>query len=244
MVPPVIALVALIYMGRSLMQAAFWSIVLTLACAMLRAHTRVGLSRFFTSLEQGARGVVPIAVACASAGIIEAIINLTGIGFTLSDVLIGMSQGQPFVLLLLIMGAAILLGLALPPTAVYLILAGLTVPAMTAAGFEPLAGHFFIFFYSSMGAVTPPVALAAYAAAALSDADVDRTGWLAFRLGLAGYVIPFLCMYYSGLLLIGSAGAILIATVVAAAIILATSVLVHFINRSLDRMSTAPTSAV
>ena len=244
MVPPVIVLVALIYMGRSLMQAAFWSIVLTLACAMLRAHTRVGLPRFFTSLEEGARGVVPIAVACASAGIIEAIINLTGMGFTLSDVLIGMSQGQPFVLLLLVMGVAILLGLALPPTAVYLILAGLTVPAMTAAGFEPLAGHLFVFFYSSMGAVTPPVALAAYAAAALSDADVDRTGWLAFRLGLAGYVIPFLCMYYSGLLLIGSAGAILIATVLSVAIILAASVLVHFINRSLDRVTTAPTSAV
>jgi TRAP-type uncharacterized transport system fused permease subunit len=205
MVPPVVLLIVLIYQGRSLRLAAFWSILLTIGSSLLRAHTRLNPKRMVASLEQAARNVVPIAVACAGAGIIEAVINLTGLGFTFSDLLIGMSAGQPFVLLLLVMVAALLLGLPLPPTAVYLILAGLTVPAMVNAGFEPMAAHFFIFFYSSMGAITPPVALAAYAAAALSGADVDRTGWLGFRLGLAGYVIPFLRIYFSGLLLIGSA---------------------------------------
>ena len=235
MVPPVIVLLVLIYMGRSLMQAAFWSIVLTLACSMLRAHTRMTAQGALAALEAAARGVVPIAVACAGAGIIEAVINLTGLGFTFSDVLIGMSGGQPFLLLLLVMAAALLLGLALPPTAVYLVLAGLTVPAMVNAGFEPMAAHFFIFFYSSMGAVTPPVALAAYAAAALSGADVDRTGWLAFRLGLAGYVIPFLCMYFSGLLLVGTASAVVIETIIALAVIGAASIAVHAVNRSLHQ---------
>lgn len=240
MVPPVVALVTLIYLGRSLMQAAFWSIILTLGCSLLRSHTRIGLGRLLGAFEDGARGVVAIAVACAAAGIIVGIINLTGIGFTLSATLAGMAQGQPVVLLLLIMAAALLLGMAIPPTAVYLVLAGLSVPAMTSAGFEPMAAHFFIFFYSAMGAVTPPVALAAYAAAALSGADVDRTGWLAFRLGLAGYLIPFLCMYYNGLLLKGSAPTIVVATVVSVAILLATSILVHLINRAVD---TAPPRA-
>jgi TRAP-type uncharacterized transport system fused permease subunit len=231
MVPPVVVLVLLIYQGRSLMLAAFWSILLTLGFSLLRARTRIDVPTLVTALEQAARNVVPIAVACAGAGIIEAVINLTGLGFTFSNVLIGLSAGQPFVLLLLVMLAALLLGLPLPPTAVYLILAGLTVPAMVNAGFEPMAAHFFIFFYSSMGAITPPVALAAYAAAALSGADVDRTGWLGFRLGLAGYLIPFLCMYFSGLLLIGGAGAILAGTAVGAVVIAAASVLVHAINR-------------
>ena len=233
MVPPVVGLLALIYMGRSLMLAAFWSILLTVGCSLLRAHTRIDGGRLLASLEQAARNVVPIAVACAGAGIIEAVINLTGLGFTFSNVLIGLSAGQPFVLLLLVMAAALLLGLPLPPTAVYLVLAGLTVPAMVNAGFEPMAAHFFIFFYSAMGAITPPVALAAYAAAALSGADVDRTGWLGFRLGLAGYVIPFLCMYFSGLLLIGTASGIVVGTLVAIVVIGVASLGVHAVNRSL-----------
>jgi TRAP transporter 4TM/12TM fusion protein len=235
MAPPVIALVALIYMGRSLMQAAFWSIILTLACSLLRAHTRVGLTRFLGALEDGARNVVAIAVACAAAGIIVGIINLTGVGFTLSATLTSLAQGQPFVLLLLVMTTALLLGMAIPPTAVYLVLAGLSVPAMTAAGFAPMAAHFFIFFFSSMGAITPPVALAAYAAAAISGADVNRTGWLAFRLGLAGYLVPFLCMYYSGLLLVGGAGNVLWGVTVSLVVIMAISVAVHFVNRMIEK---------
>ena len=84
-----------------------------------------------------------------------------------------------------------------------------------------------------MGAVTPPVALAAYAAAAVSGADVDRTGWLAFRLGLAGYVIPFLCMYFNGLLLVGPPSAILIAIIIATGVIGTAALAVHAVNRSL-----------
>lgn len=235
MVPPVVALVALIYTGRSLMQSAFWSILLTLGCSLLRSHTRIGAARLLGALEQGARGVVAIAVACAAAGIIVGIINLTGVGFTLSAALTDLAQGQPFLLLVLVMTASLLLGMAIPPTAVYLVLAGLSVPAITAAGFEPMAAHFFIFFFSSMGAITPPVALAAYAAAAVSGADVNRTGWLAFRLGLAGYLVPFLCMYYSGLLLVGGMGSVLWSLTVALAVIVAMSVAVHFVNTAIEK---------
>jgi TRAP transporter 4TM/12TM fusion protein len=233
MVPPVIALVVMIYMGRSLMQAAFWSIILTLGCSLLRVHTRLGLARLIAGLEEAARGVVAIAVACAAAGIIVGIINLTGLGFTLSATLTALAQGQPFILLLLIMVVALLLGMAIPPTAVYLVLAGLSVPSMVAVGVEPIAAHFFIFFFSSMGAITPPVALAAYAAAALSGASVDRTGWLAFRLGLAGYLIPFLGVYYTGILLIGGVQTIVVETLAAAVVVLAAAVAIHFVNIAL-----------
>jgi TRAP-type uncharacterized transport system fused permease subunit len=154
------------------------------------------------------------------------------------------AQGQPLILLLLIMMAALLLGMAIPPTAVYLVLAGLSVPAMTAAGFEPMAAHFFIFFFSSMGAITPPVALAAYAAAAISGSDVNRTGWLAFRLGVAGYLIPFLCMYYGGLLLEGGGGSIAVALVISVAVILGTTVVIHFVNRAVETPPESAESAV
>jgi TRAP transporter 4TM/12TM fusion protein len=230
MIPPMVALVWLIYMGRSLMQAAFWSIVLTLACSLLRAHTRIGLRKFIASLEEGARGVIAIAVACAAAGIIVGVINLTGVGFTLSAFLTEMAHGQPLVLLLVIMTASLLLGCAIPPTAVYIVLAGLSVPAMIQAGFEPMAAHFFVFFFSSMGAITPPVALAAYAAAAVSGADVTRTGLAAFRLGFVGYIIPFLCMYYSGLLMIGSPLQIAVAMLVSTGIVLAAALGIYFLN--------------
>jgi TRAP-type uncharacterized transport system fused permease subunit len=221
------------------MQAAFWSIVLTLVCSLLRSQTRIELTRLLGALEEGARGVIPIAVACAAAGIIVGIINLTGVGFTLSATLALLAQGQPLVLLMLIMIAALLLGMAIPPTAVYLVLVGVSAPAMTTAGFEPLAAHFFIFFFSSMGAITPPVALAAYAAAAISGSPINRTGWLAFRLGLAGYLIPFLCMYYSGLLLVGSAAGILLGALVGVGVIAVASFAVHVANRSLARVDAA-----
>jgi len=132
-----------------------------------------------------------------------------------------------------VMSASVMLGMAIPPTAVYIVLAGLSVPAMISAGFEPLASHFFIFFFSSMGAVTPPVALAAYAAAALSGADVNRTGFTAFRLGIPGYLIPFLVMYSHHLLLIGTLREIVTSTALSAGAVLAAALGAYYLNRTL-----------
>jgi TRAP-type uncharacterized transport system fused permease subunit len=100
-------------------------------------------------------------------------------------------------------------------------MAGLTVPAMVAAGFSPLACHFFIFFCSSIGAITPPVALAAYAASAIAGSDVNKTGFTAFRLGIAGYLIPFLVVYWPGLMMVGEWGEIVTALIVSIVMVLA-----------------------
>ena len=246
MIPPVVVLVALVFSGRSLMQAAFWSIVLTLVCAALRAHTRITVPKLIGALEESGKGVLAIAVACAAAGVIVGVINLTGLGFSLSAVLTGMAEGRPLLLAGVVMLAALMLGMAIPPTAVYIVLAGLSVPAMTSAGFEPMASHFFIFFYSAMGAITPPVALAAYAAAALSGSDVSRTGFAAFRLGIAGYLVPFLTLYYPGLLLVGDTPAIVTAFGISLVAVLAAAVGMHFINQLWhDRLQpkTSPTAS-
>ena len=221
MMPPLIVLVILIFNGRSLMSAAFWAMGLTVGLSLIRSHTRIGFSKVIEALEEAGRQVIPIAVACGSAGIIVGVISLTGLGFTLSGALTGLAEGQPLLLLLVAMAASLCLGMAVPPTAVYIILAGLTVPAMVEAGFEPLASHFFIFFCSTIGAITPPVALAAYAAAAIARSQVTATGFTAFRLGIAGYLIPFLVMYRPELMMIGPWGKMVVSLLVSLAIILA-----------------------
>ena len=221
MMPPLIVLVYLIFNGRSLMLAAFWAMGLTVALSLLRSHTRISVSKVIEALEESGRQVIPIAVACGSAGIIVGIISLTGLGFTLSGALTGLAEGQPFLLLLVAMTASLCLGMAVPPTAVYIILAGLTVPAMVEAGFEPLASHFFIFFCSTIGAITPPVALAAYAAAAIARSPVTATGFMAFRLGIAGYLIPFLVMYRPELMMTGPLGTTIVSVLVSLAILMA-----------------------
>jgi TRAP-type uncharacterized transport system fused permease subunit len=132
-----------------------------------------------------------------------------------------MAEGQPLLLLVVAMLASLTLGMAVPPTAVYIIMAGLTVPAMVEAGFEPLSSHFFIFFCSTIGAITPPVALAAYAAAAIARSPVNATGFTAFRLGIAGYLIPFLVMYLPELMLKGSLGPTVVSVLISLVIIMA-----------------------
>ncbi len=221
MSPPLIFLVVLIFTGRSLMLSAFWAMGLTVGLSLLRSYTRISLSKLISALEEAASKTVPIATACASAGIIVGIINLTGLGFTLSGALTGLAEGQPVLLLAVAMVACLCLGMAVPPTAVYIIMAGLTVPAMVSAGFTPLACHFFIFFCSSIGAITPPVALAAYAAAAIAGSDVNRTGFTAFRLGIAGYLIPFLVIYWPGLMMVGEWGEIFLALIISIVMVLA-----------------------
>ncbi|MEE8349013.1 MAG: TRAP transporter fused permease subunit [Acidobacteriota bacterium] len=232
MMPPLIGLVYLIFNGRSLMSSAFWAMGLTVGLSLLRSHTRISFGKVIEALEEAGRQVIPIAVACGSAGIIVGVISLTGLGFTLSGALTGMAEGQPFLLLLVAMSASLCLGMAVPPTAVYIILAGLTVPAMVEAGFEPLASHFFIFFCSTIGAITPPVALAAYAAAAIARSPVTATGFTAFRLGIAGYLIPFLVMYRPELLMTGPLGTTVVSALVSLGIILAAAfgmqALAHF----------------
>ncbi len=221
MMPPLIVLVILIFNGRSLMSAAFWAMGLTVGLSLIRSHTRISAAKVIEALEEAGRQVIPIAVACASAGIIVGIISLTGLGFTLSGALTGLAEGQPLLLLSVAMLASLCLGMAVPPTAVYIILAGLTVPAMVEAGFDPLAAHFFIFFGSTIGCITPPVALAAYAAAAIARSPVTPTGFTAFRLGIAGYLIPFLVMFRPELMMTGPLGATLVSAVVSLAILLA-----------------------
>jgi TRAP transporter 4TM/12TM fusion protein len=201
---PVIALVVFIVIGWSALKSAFWCILLMLVLSWFKPETRMGPRKIFLALEAGSRDNITIAAACAAAGIIVGVISMTGLGIKFSSLLMALSGHKPLLALGLTMVAALVLGMGLPPTAVYIILAALTIPSLIEIGINPMAAHFFVFFFASIGAITPPVCLAAYAAAGVAKTNPWATGWRAFRMGLVGYIIPFLFVLNPVLLLKGA----------------------------------------
>lgn len=210
-----LAIIVFILQGYSPMKTAFWAIILVVASAVLRDPGRLRIPAFIEALEDGALQAAPIAAACASAGIIVGVVSLTGLGDTLSTVLLKLSGGYKFMALVFTMLAALVLGCGVPPTAVYVIMASLTVPTLVSFGFLPLSAHFFVFFFGCIGAITPPVALASYAAAGISGASPVETGFVAFRFGLIAFVVPFIFAYSPALLAVGSWQEVLLAAVTA-----------------------------
>lgn len=203
---PIILLIVLIVNGWSALKSAFWCVLLILVLASLRAGTRMKPKAIADALVAGSKDTLSIAAACACAGIIVGVVSATGLGVKFSSLLMQVAGNSPVLALILTMVAAIVMGMGLPPTAVYIIMAALTVPALTAMGISNVAAHFFVFYFSCVGAITPPVALAAYSASAVAHTDPMKTGWTAFRMGLVAYIIPFIFAFNPILLLQGEGG--------------------------------------
>ena len=190
--------------GRSPMRAAFWGVVSAAAAAMLRRSTRPGPGTAADAVVTGAASTVQVAAACATAGIVVGVASLTGIGLRMSDLIVTMSGGHLSIALLLTGLGSLVLGMGLPTTAAYVVLAALGAPALVALGAPLLAAHLFIFYFGCISNVTPPVALAAFAAAGIADASPMRTGVTAMALASTGFIIPFMFVYGPPLLLAGS----------------------------------------
>ena len=188
---PIIALVVFIVQGWSALKTAFWCILLMLVLSWVKQETRMGFKKIVSALESGSRDNIVIAAACAVSGIIVGADAMTGLSVKLSSYLNALSGNSPVLALVLTMVAALILGLSLPPTPVYIILAALTIPSLINMGINPMAAHFFVFYYACIGAITPPVALAAYAASGIAKTDPWMTGWVACRMGLVSYLVPF-----------------------------------------------------
>jgi TRAP transporter 4TM/12TM fusion protein len=199
---PLAVIVALLAAGRSPMRAAFWGVVAALAATVLGGATRIGWSRALDALVAAGRGTVQVAAACAAAGIVVGVASLTGIGLRMSEFIITFSGGHLPIALLLTAIGSIIIGMGLPTTAAYVVLAALGAPALTELGVPLLAAHLFIFFFGCMSNVTPPVSLAAYAAAGLAGAPPMVTALTAMTLAAAGFVVPFVFVYVPELLLL------------------------------------------
>lgn len=212
---PVLIIVLMLALGRSPMRAAFWGVVTSVLAACAVPHTRPGLAAVAKSLRSAASGAVQVAAACAAAGIVVGVASLTGIGLRMSELIVVVSQGNLLVALILTALGSIVLGMGLPTTAAYVVLAALGAPALVELGVPLLGAHLFIFYFGCISNVTPPVSLAAYAAAGIAGSPPLRTAWTAMGLASAGFLVPFMFVYAPALILDGTAGAITITTLTA-----------------------------
>jgi TRAP transporter 4TM/12TM fusion protein len=188
--------------------APLCALVATLAClptALLRRTTRQGIRwrNVFEALQEGAKNTLPVAIACACAGIIIGSTTITGLGIGFTQFVVALSQNMLPIALLLTAVAGIILGLGLPTTPSYIVMVALLVPALIKLGTVTPAAHMFAFYFAILSAITPPVALAVFAAASLARASMWDAGWAAMRVGAAGYIVPFMFVYEPALLMIG-----------------------------------------
>jgi TRAP transporter 4TM/12TM fusion protein len=192
--------VATLLMGYSAFRAGTLGIAAAIAVSWLdRAHA-IGPKRLFAGLDRAARDVLQLVAVCACAGIVVGVIALTGIGGRFSQLLLGLAAGNQVLAMLFAMLVALVLGMGMPTTAAYAIAASVIAPGLMRLGIEPLVAHMFIFYYAIVSAITPPVALASFAAAGMAKADPWRTSLIALKLGLATFIVPFM-FFVSPLLL-------------------------------------------
>ena len=215
LIPPAVLVYFLMYVHVTESRAAFWAIVSVVLASYLRKSTRMGFKKILRALERGALGFLPIAGVVVACNILVGMITLTGLGLQISSILIELSGNSLFLLLFLTMIASLILGLGLPIIVSYLVLAVLVAPALTQMGVDPLAAHLFIFFFALVSDLTPPVAPGAFVAAGIAGADMMRTAWMACRLGLVVYVLPYMFVYNKALLLKGEIGEIAISAATA-----------------------------
>lgn len=202
LIPLVFLIYMLFFSGRTILYSALLTIIITIIVAEFRPSTRMSVGDIFEALALGAKTAVAVSIACASVGIIVGVVTLTGFGVTLSNAIVALGQGNLLASLVLTMLACIVLGMGLPSIPTYIITATMAAPALGVLGVEPLVAHLFVFYFGLFANITPPVALAAFAAAGLSGADPMRTGLQSMRLSLAGYIIPFIFVFNPAMLLI------------------------------------------
>jgi TRAP-type uncharacterized transport system fused permease subunit len=165
----------------------------------------------------GARNALPVALACACAGIIIGVVSLTGAGIVFTQVVLHLAQSTLLLALVLTMFAGIILGMGMPTTPAYIIMTALLVPALIKLGVVEPAAHMFAFYFAILSAITPPVALATFAAAGLAKADLWKSGLASVKIGAAGFIVPFMFVYEPALLMVGDWPLIISATITAAA---------------------------
>ena len=197
-------IILLLVIGYTPMFAAFWAIISILVLSFLRRETRMRPVDLLSALEEGARMAVSVSVACAAAGIIIGCVFVSGLGLKFTNLIVTLSAGILPIALILTMIASLILGMGLTTTAVYITLAALVIPALTKMGVEPIAAHFFAFYFGLVSAITPPVALASFAAAGIAGSNPMQTGFHSLRLGIAKYILPFVFVYAPGMCFVGS----------------------------------------
>jgi TRAP transporter 4TM/12TM fusion protein len=215
---PVLAILVVMYSGYS---APLSALAGTLACfpvAALRKSTRhyVTVGNIIEACVDGAKNALAVALACAAAGVVIGVVTLSGLGIVFTQYVVHLAQDTLLIALFLTMLAGIVLGMGMPTTPAYIVMTSLLVPAIIKFGVIPPAAHMFAFYFAILSAITPPVALAVYAAAGLAKSDLWVTGLAAMRIAATSFIVPFMFVYEPALLMIGDWPTILWSTFTAA----------------------------
>jgi TRAP transporter 4TM/12TM fusion protein len=200
---PLAVLVYFLATGANVATAALWATGAVVTAAFLRRSTWMRPGQILEALASGAREAITVALPTAVAGLIIGVVVYTGLALKFTSGLQALAVGQLWLALVMVMLACLVLGMGMPTSAAYLMAAILLGPAIQALGVPPLAAHLFIFYFGVISMVTPPVALAAFAAAGIAGASMWKTGWAALRLSLAGFLIPYAFVFNPALILAG-----------------------------------------
>jgi len=210
---PLILLILFIISGHSAMYTGLYAVVSSVVISFLRKTTRIGLKEIIYALIKASKRVITISCVCAAAGIIIGVISLTGVGLTISSLIVKLSGGILLLALFFTLVVTLIFGMGLPTAPAYIMVAVLVVPALKQLGISDLAGHLFIFYGACISSITPPVCMAAFTAASLADSDPWQTGFMAMRLGIVAIVIPFFFAYEPALIGIGALGQVTLAVI-------------------------------
>lgn len=197
---PIIILIGSLFLGYSVIRAGTLAIVTAAVVSWLTPY-RMGPLSIIEALRNASQMSIQIITVCATAGIIVGVISLTGVGARFSSLLFELAEASTLLALIFAMVISIILGMGMPTTAAYAVAASVVAPGLIELGIEPLVAHFFVFYFAVVSAITPPVALAAYAGAAIAGAEPMRTSITSFRVGLAAFIVPFMFFYSPGLLM-------------------------------------------
>ncbi len=201
---PILVLTIALLTGKTPMLAGLIGIILAWGVSLFNRGYRMHPKRLVKALITGGKAAPIIAIACASAGVVIGSIALTGIGFKIGALIAALSGNSSFMALVLIALLAVIFGMGLPTTSAYIIAAALGVRSLTAQGIEPLNAHLFVFYFAVLSNMTPPVALAAFAAGTVADASPMKIALTAMRVGVVAFIVPFAFAYDSALLLQGT----------------------------------------
>lgn len=199
---PLIAIIYLLIAGYTPLMAAFWGIIVSFVLSWLNKDTRLTPTRLKEAFESGARGSISVACACATVGIVVGMSTLTGLALRIANAIVSLAGGSKILTLFYTMITSIVLGTGLPTTANFIITSSMAAPALLQLGVPPIAAYMFVFYFGIAADLTPPVALAAYAGSGIAGSDPMKTGVTAFKLALAGFLVPFIYVYNPMLLFV------------------------------------------
>ena len=204
MLAPLIFLIfCMAVFNMTIVRSGLLTIIVTLVLVEINPKTRMTKEQWLQIPVQTVKSAVSVGIACAMAGIISGVIMGSGLGYRISSILTSVAGTSMLLLLVLTMVVSLIMGMGVPTTSAYLVLASLVAPTMIQLGIPPLAAHMFIFYFGCISSITPPVALAAYAGAGLAGCDPNKTGYKAFRLAFCSFLMPYLFVYNPVLLMEG-----------------------------------------